>query len=45
MSRKTYRDWTTQEDAALIAAWYGPPGSGHGPGEPWVPGQAFKRAS
>lgn len=29
----------------LPADWFGPPGSGHGPGDVWVPGKAFRRSA
>ena len=31
--------------SVLPRGWYGPPGSGHGRGEAWIPGQAFRRVS
>lgn len=34
---------TPTHTGPLPAGWYGPPGSGHGPGEKWVPGAAFRR--
>lgn len=36
---------TEQAPSVLPRGWYGPPGSGHGRGEAWVPGQAFRRTA